>query len=628
MLSPTYCLRALSLHCCRYFCWLPGSIVLIIGIGADHAFAQASLAAENVIEDIKIDGTKDTYTVIRDAARSEQWYYMPNSPRLYERQNGNKVEPEFTLLRYQFEDIAKPGQTLEGGILQFAATLAAPPETLTIMKQAISQQKSIDPANIRLAAMPLKTAKVDLYAPTGALISSEPFGAGVAPIHSSQKMVFSIDLTNKGADVYNALVKSKTGVPVRVEFTYLGLTPPAGFQVKVDWSKSFSHYSKDSEFRARASYFGLVGASASVSAKEIRERLESDKAIEVSVIQGENFDMNQIDKYLQPVVKRINDELLEAMKPPTQIDPAKATEPDAGGFFGGAGYSVATKNINLSGRGTETFKFNVQSITERKTIAGGFININKYLGDEDLVKQLIITASLGFRTAYLILPEFGTWDFADSVQVDLGIKEVGKEMIYNTRSARWRPGKAWVPVVNGVEGKDPTLAIMFPLTTLDKAIENVPSDKLRLVARVTVTSRTQDFNYEKELALFTGNRTGAINPRDAADVVLFDGSYLPWKRVTPAEKLDKVVITLRSGPDQYDYTLKAKLHDGKYFPPDPLAFLIPKPSNASDPLPIIPTITYKFIGRNDLPWEYNGQDLRSPRIGFDISLDPSKWPPQ
>jgi len=355
------------------------STVAWLGTVSTDAFAQASLAAEDIAEDVKatLDGVPETFTVVRDALQRNQWYYIPNAPRLYERAFQGKREPEFSLVRYQFPDPDNAAKLLEGGILQFAATLSVPPEALEELKKAVADKfPGTKSEEIRLSGLPLKSAKVSLLTPQkGALLSSQPQGGGVGPANASQKMVFMLELTSNGADVYEKLTRGNTGVPVHIEFVYLGLTPKAGFRVNVDWDQTYSHYSRDEKFRARASYWGLAGANARADITSIRDELTRAKAIKVEAIEGEGFDMSKIDAYLQPLLKRINDELIEDMKPPSEVDPAKADDPGTAGYFGGVGYAVAMKSVTKVKHGNEVIDYRFQKIVERANIADGFLGI-------------------------------------------------------------------------------------------------------------------------------------------------------------------------------------------------------------------------------------------------------------
>ena len=198
--------------------------------------AQASLAAEDRIDEIpvEINGVQESFTVIRDGRIPEQWYYMPDRPRVFERTVDGEAKPELALVHYQFQDPDDPQKLLEGGLLLFAASLSLPSEAIPQLEKVI-RAKVEDDQPIRLAAIPFKAAQVNLYTPKeGKLIASAPQGEGIAPTFATQKMAFSVPLTRVGSDVYDELVHGNTGMPVSVELTYNGLTPPAGFKVKVD----------------------------------------------------------------------------------------------------------------------------------------------------------------------------------------------------------------------------------------------------------------------------------------------------------------------------------------------------------------------------------------------------------
>ncbi len=400
---------------------------LLIGPLSGRASAQASLAAEDIAQDVKveIEGVPELFTVVRDALQRNQWYYIPNSPRLYERSYQGRREPEFSLVRYQFPDPANPATLLEGGILQFAATLAVPPESLDQLKQAVIDKfPGTRPEEIRLSGMPLKSAKVSLLSPqVGALLSSQPQGGGIGPATASQKMAFLLELTSNGTDVYEKLARGNTGVPLHVEFVYLGLTPKAGFTVTVDWDQTYSHYSSHHQFAARASWFGLVSANARADIASIREELTNNRAIKVEAIEGENFDMSKIDNYLQPLLKRINDELLEELKPPSYVDPAKADRPEAGGFFGGVGYSVSVKNATKVKKGREVIDFRVQRIVERATIADGFLGIGKY--PKEVQDRLVVVAEPNFKSAYFLLPPVGDGLGIQGIDLEVAVEGMG-----------------------------------------------------------------------------------------------------------------------------------------------------------------------------------------------------------
>ncbi len=102
-------------------------VLLLTGflILSAQVYGQASLAGENIIDTIEIDGT--LYTCVRDAMKEDQWYYIPNSPRLVENKIDGKMVPKFTLVRFQYKEGTR---FVEGGVLQFEVNMALPPKKL------------------------------------------------------------------------------------------------------------------------------------------------------------------------------------------------------------------------------------------------------------------------------------------------------------------------------------------------------------------------------------------------------------------------------------------------------------------------------------------------------------------
>src|SRR4051794_279964 len=83
--------------------------------------AQPSMIPRD-LDDIVVtteDGP-EPFTVIRDFQDKNQWYYVADQPRLYERTVEGEKRPEFAVIRYEVRDPANPGKLIQGGLLQFA----------------------------------------------------------------------------------------------------------------------------------------------------------------------------------------------------------------------------------------------------------------------------------------------------------------------------------------------------------------------------------------------------------------------------------------------------------------------------------------------------------------------------
>lgn len=612
--------------------------------GAPEVEAQASLASEDRIDEIPvtIDGVEETFTAIRDARVRQQWYYIPDRPRLFERRVEGKPEPEFTLLRYQTRDPSNPQEVLEGGLIQFAASLALPPEAIPQLKSAIRKQVAGDEP-IRLSAMPFKKAKVAIYSPDdGKLVGTGRHSQGIAPVFSTQKMVFSVPLSRLGSDVYDALVHGNTGVAMAVEFSFNGLTPPAGFRVTVDWDQTYEHYSKDKHFAAKAGYIGYFGASSTIDVQEVYNELVKNKAIQVEITESESFDSETIQKYLEPLLSRINKELLADLKPPETVPPAsldrskeggdgdqgKDDEEDDedkgdGGFFGGlakklfggggfrAEYRVSIKKRRDVKRGKETIRFDHRAQVERKTIAGGFIGIGRY--PEAIREKLVTVVPEGpWKSAFFVLPAVGDDENLGITQVDLEIGLTDGGDMRQSQVVAWTPDGGWKD-----RRGQPRTVLTFPLMGLEAA--GLELERARFVSRANVTVRREVLRLEQTHDVFDGE-TAIVTPLSEVDVVAVDGSLLSWAKVLPDSDLVAINVTLRSGERVFSRRLRPRNVDGVWIEPEPLYWLIPKGAP-----PVTAEIQFLESDGHRTEWRHNGRDLLQELSSLEVTLLDADW---
>lgn len=581
-------------------------------LSATHAYSQASLVAEDTIDDLKVttNSLSETFTVVRDAFERDQWYYVPDTPRLYERIYNGTIQPEFTLIKYNFDDPQHPGSFLSGGLLQFAASLSIPADIVEQLRKQVETRTHQGPEHVRLAAMPMKSSQVSLYTPqAGTLLASAPNGAGLGPTFESQKLVFSIPLTEIGADVYSGLTTSNTGVPVRVDYSYYGTTPPAGFTVTVHWDQTFSHYSSDSQFRAQASWFGLYGASYSSSSKSILENLINNHCVDVKITTGENFTMEQVQGYLQPILARINSELLDASKPPDKVDPAQA--PSAGGGGGviaSASYSVAMKNVNQHKSGDETFDFHVTSIVERHTVVQGEIGIGAY--SPEIQKKLVFFATGTFHRSYLTLPVISSDDALGVSSATVSVKLIGgsPERELATRSATWSPQGGW---------SDGTAFLAFELDSYQ--LDGAELSALKLAIDTTVNMRKgSPLQYTETIPAFNGKLPIVKPPQNEIDIVSIDATHLKWQDLDASSNLTQINVVETSGNRTYSTTIAPPNENGKWTLPKVSYWVV----HNGDP--IIVKLTFKLADGKTVPWSGNG-DLRAQSLSPMIVLQNSDW---
>jgi hypothetical protein len=592
------------------------SLFLIIHF-SNNLFAQASLAAEDIINDVVIQykGRKEAFTVVRDARDKNQWYYIQNAPRITEYTESSDTIPEISLVRYQKKDI-QTQKIYEGGILQFGATLQLPAEIISLIKsELISKYKQKN--DIRLSALPIKSATVAMYTPLGSnttenskLLTTANWGNGIAPTFSSQKMAFAVELSSLGTDVLEALVNGNTGIPIAIIYTYNGLTPKAGFKITVDWEQTFSYYSRADDFRANASYFGLFGASYEQTSQEMYTTLLQNKCIEVEIFTGESLTMNDIEKYLQPILSRINSEMLSNFTPPLTIEPAVANAPTSNGKFFSAGYSVGMKSGSQNKRGKEVFDFNVQQVIERKTIAGGFIGIGNY--SESIKKKVVVFANEGpLKTAYILLPsvfskddaiKMGVTDITMECQVEGNGKKYGSVARWKASDEKW--------TADGTTRQDFMLIPLGQFLSVENDIT-----KIKVTNKVTINSENKVIKYSESIEPNDGGfLIGTIN-KAGYEILTIDPTDISYKKLSSTSNILELQLKIQVGQEIIRKTYKPyRNSDGTFRIPDTDKIIITKQNEGQTySISIVmnldngATKSWKFNGLNNgLPEKFQG----------------------
>lgn len=566
--------------------------------------AQASLAAEDIIDEVpvKIGSAVEKFTVIRDAIQTNQWYYVPDQPRVVERQMASgQREPEFMLVRFQFKNPANPEELAEGGFLQFAISLALPPEAIPQLRAAIARRTKDNPDTIRLAALPFKSASAHLYVPnSGLLVASEHVGTGIAPTFATQKMTYAIPLTKIGSDVYDTLVNGTTGLAAGIEFTYTGLTPPVGFTVEVDWDQAYTFYSKDEKFRAELSVASYFGGKASVDRNKLLETLKQKKVIRVVEIDNPENGA----KYLEMLLDRINKELIENVKPPTNIQEAAAGEPSLstniveklqGKFFGSVGYSVSIKSRKQVRQGKETVSFQSRKLQDRKTIAAGFVGIGSY--PEDVRRRLVTIVPPGpWKSAFFLLPNVGDAQEIGIGGVDLQIRLKKGDVTHATQVAVWKPGTGW----RGVGSADPRSMIVFGLMELYRQDPKLSNVRFETTTQVTLM---RDVLKVKD-SLPVDDQHAIVTPLSAVKVIRLDTTSLSWSGLTPDSKLVSATVSLKAGEKSFNALVKPRLLDDKLAPPQAVNWIVPRNVGS-----IVATVTFRLSDGSTVSWSGNGRNL-------------------
>lgn len=551
---------------------LSGLCLLVVPIAA---WSQTSIAAENIIDVVSFSykdatGTQqsDDVTIVRDEREASQWYYVPSRPVLVTTRVGDKAVPQFTLVRYDYPDPANPQTILRAGLLNFSARLSLPPEALGPMKAAaiasVAKRKGQAVADqIRLAALPINSATVSLYSSDNKLVGVAE-GTGTAPTFASQTMAFSLALTQLGTAVFDELVKSPTGVRTAVKFTYNGLTPKCGYKVTANYQQARDYYSKNEKFAARASYYGLFSASASKESSEIRDELVKSGALKIEMLASNECTAERLDALVQPMLKRINDQVLDTFKPPERIDPAQAGTPSTGGYFGGVGYSVAVKKVSELRKLNETISFEQATIVERTTVAQGFIGIGNY--SDDIKRDLVLTVDGVVNPGtYIAFP-----------QVPLGLDRVDLEIALQARGKSFTAGQyqflrssnSWKNLQTGTTPD----RISFSLAGIEQAFGKAGIQDAQL--SVTKVLTTQHDTTKSVVIESASKGAAAVELQGDLFGLRLSASAIPFKQL--GGDFVRVQVTAKSGDKSKSYVFQPLLANGVWQAPADAYFFAPQ----------------------------------------------------
>lgn len=595
--------------------------------------AQASLASEDIIDDVSVkssSGEQLTYTLVRDAIQKDQWYYFPTQARLYEiKSAGGATEPEFTLLKYQYNNPQKPGELLEGGIIQFAIVLSPDNTSLSQLKSTLLV-KTGNP-RVRLGALPMKEASVKLVTPKGEFLAEGSETAGIAPLLATQKMVFSLTLSKIGTDIYDALVNSNTGMGVVVNFTYTGLTPPAGFKITVDWDESYKFFSKNEVTRAKVGgmYSWFCGSAEYKKEKQqIVKELKESKCIKVEAITGENFNDSMLYKYIDPILQKITAELFNTSDFNNRLDSmlvAASLSPDTAGprrkqdgsllnFLNvSVGKSVAIKDIRMVKKGRQEFNFNIKQLVERKSLAGGFVGLGRYpKAVKD--KLAILIAGGKWESAYFILPPITDDDDIGIKKIGLEIKLTNKGRYYSGQVFNWTKTEGWTDR----NGTKRTVAA-FPLIELAKEDPEMKGKAFEL--KMSINSGNDEFTVIQEIPAGNTENNVAL-PMSIVDMVKVDPDLLTFRKLNPESQLDYVSVTLSDGTRTKRATILPRSLNGTAVVPRPVYWMLGKAGGGH---PVTAHIQFVLKNGKKINWKGNGNNLSDPGMSYEIILQDADY---
>jgi hypothetical protein len=556
--------------------------------------AQASLAAENIIDDIKVVtkyGKQKVYTVFQDNGAQEQWYYMPNELRVAEEVDvDEKVRPKMTILRYQYQDI-KTKDNLEGGILVATFTYAMEPEVVEDVKEHIQKVTGIK--NIRLSAIPLKSSQIDFLSNSDQFIGNKDAKVTFAGATSaSQEIVISYDLTKLGASVFKTLASSKGGIPIRASITYNGLTAPCGYKIKGEWDNVYKYYEKKTKLEGGVKLWGLKAGGTKTNQK-VRETLNNIQGMEVEVVECEskgdsstNLDESNMYALIAKIQNAVfSDSLmgrvseLEKLKAMLVNETDKNTKQRILDMMVSAessiniGYQRSIKDVQKRRKGKINYDFSRQRMVTRPSAFGGLLSFAKYgLSEEELVEQgyiIDVDVNADFPSVIMGLPHINP-DF-DLRSITIEVSHQFSDGRIHSEARQWNAEtKKWTtPMGQQVD------YMQFNMIG-EKNKSKVNNPEFDVVLKVVSGIPNASFNIEKKLKLNSGERY--IDALESlTEQVIIHGDVLDFAKITKEDDhLAYAKVELKRGEFVIKKNFKPFYVSGVANPPNALHLYFPK----------------------------------------------------
>ncbi|HEY9070986.1 MAG TPA: hypothetical protein VIV61_12080 [Candidatus Ozemobacteraceae bacterium] len=548
-------------------------LVLAVGVlvlfASPAVWAQASLADGDTCDfTITIDGHTEHVTCIKDAIKPEQWYYVPSKIRLDTMMDAStkKEMPVFSLVKYQAKDPEDPQKLLEGGVLQCAVNLALPAGGLDQLKKQIAEQTGKKEAEVLLSPLAMVDAKLTVWGPGGEKLGEAPQAPDVAPAFANQSIPVQINLNKLGADFSDALVKSGGGIPINITFSFNGLTPKAGFKVQMDYDQTFKHLSTDSKARVKWSHWFCSG-STKVDVSTVREDLTTNKCLTIESISGEHFTDEQIDKFMLPVIEKLQQEMFN-MQEPEKVEPAKAAEPEAGRGIISVGVSFSLKSVEKVKKGKTVISMNRQQIMKRQTAVGGLITIANW--PKDVKDKCVITMPAGnWASAWYSLPDVGDASSIGVTEVSVQVKVLdpnGKAVAKcPAQMAKWTAKDGVWKDAKNIE----RYTLMFPMAGVLDAYKG-KEDQLKYEQTINVTQvvggQTKKYTFKSTDEMFDGEAAVSTPMANLESVNLCgnlltfygsnyaDSTVIPQSYRNKASDLTNVNVSLKTLKPSKTYT--------------------------------------------------------------------------
>lgn len=285
-------------------------------------------------------------------------------------------------------------------------------------------------------------------------------------------------------------------------------------------------------------------------------------ALKIDVLASNECPPERLDTLMQPILKRINDQVLETFRPPESIPPAQAGTPSTDGFFGGAGYTVAVKNVSELKKLAETISFEQATIVERTTVAQGFIGIGNY--PESTRKDLVIVVDGTINPGtYLALPQVP--EGID--RVDLDVRLTARGEAFGTGQYQFlRQSNSWKNLQSGAVPD----RISFSLAGIEQRFGKDAVQDARLSVTKTLATPQDKIQVVQTAPVAQG--TAALDLQDELFGVRLSASALPFKQM--GGDYVRAEVTAKAGDKSKYYVFQAINANGVWQAPADAFFFV------------------------------------------------------
>ncbi|MEV6394700.1 hypothetical protein AB0M39_07940 [Streptomyces sp. NPDC051907] len=319
---------------------------------SDDVFADA--AAPTVFSD-------DGILAFFKSTLPQTWFYATRAGRIA--MDGDK----YRLVLVRNRKRGAGGLETKGGMLATQINLAPVIGTVDDERawtEAIKRNSPFVPPGVeRLTLRPLglRNGRMTIAGLEG--LVENPGAYRDVPIGVQTSLPITLPLTADGADTAWGILGTPAGFPVTVRFDYDCdfLYPKAHYKITAETQKVYDYFSVNA--KARASYFGLVGAQADLDL--VRSELIGSGAVTIEwLARPEGFDDSRIAQLQKTILDAFAKSALDLMVADVVPD-HEAPAPE--GFFGGVSVRLKdfheVEKLNLSGEfkqndmRTQTFSF-------------------------------------------------------------------------------------------------------------------------------------------------------------------------------------------------------------------------------------------------------------------------------